>query len=102
MSAYAMHHGLRVRYATEVQQVARGGDGSDEAGFVITDTAGNKFMCEKVIVATGLAKQHIPPHFVGAEHVDTYEEMSLDRADYQNQKVRSRKQTNVVPSVSLI
>eukprot|EP01052_Picozoa_sp_SAG31_P020926 SAG31_NODE_1594_length_7791_cov_2.912192_5_plen_91_part_00 len=76
LGAYATRLGLRVRYATEVSQIARSEESSGH-GFTITDKSGNKYICEYVIVATGLAKQHIPPHFKGAEHVQTYENMSL-------------------------
>eukprot|EP01046_Picozoa_sp_COSAG06_P065014 COSAG06_NODE_15783_length_1045_cov_0.874207_1_plen_108_part_10 len=74
LGEYASQLGLRVRYNTTIMEVARDG-ASDDSGFVLTDSAGTRYECEKVIMATGL-KTNEPDTIVGAEHAVTYEQMS--------------------------
>jgi lysine/ornithine N-monooxygenase len=85
LGEYASQLGLRVRYNTTIMEVARDG-ASDGSGFVLADSAGTRYECEKVIMATGL-KTNEPDTIVGAEHAVTYEQMSLDRAEYKDKKV---------------
>jgi thioredoxin reductase len=72
--------GLRVRYDTRVTAVSKTGD-------VFTVQAGEySWTARRVIVATGVSQLHVPS-IEGAELAERYDTVSVDPADFVNQRV---------------
>ncbi|MEL6161091.1 MAG: NAD(P)-binding domain-containing protein [Cyanobacteria bacterium J06623_5] len=59
-------------------------DNSDD--FYVTDQAGNLFVGEHLIVATGLSQPYVPA-IPGIELAENYTTMSIDPDEYRNQRV---------------
>lgn len=78
---FARHFGLRVRYNTRVAHVTR-----NAGEFHLTDTDGNRYRAQRVIVATGYARAYQPP-IPGLELAESYNDVSVDPADFVNQDV---------------
>jgi thioredoxin reductase len=73
---------LRVKYATNVVQVARDADGA----FRVRDHQGETYEAERLVVATGVSKPYLPP-IPGIETADLYGTMSVDPRDFVDQRV---------------
>ncbi|MEU7651788.1 NAD(P)-binding domain-containing protein [Micromonospora taraxaci] len=72
--------GLRVRYDTRVTSVSKTGD-------VFTVRAGDdSWTARRVVVATGVSQLHVPP-IEGADLAERYDTVSVDPADFVNQRV---------------
>ncbi|MEV4761961.1 NAD(P)-binding domain-containing protein [Micromonospora chokoriensis] len=72
--------GLRVRYDTRVTSVSKTGD-------VFTVRAGDdRWTARRVVVATGVSQLHVPP-IEGADLAERYDTVSVDPADFVNQRV---------------
>ncbi|MET7862346.1 NAD(P)-binding domain-containing protein [Micromonospora taraxaci] len=72
--------GLRVRYDTRVTSVSKTGD-------VFTVWAGDdSWTARRVVVATGVSQLHVPP-IEGADLAERYDTVSVDPADFVNQRV---------------
>ncbi|GIE91481.1 NAD(P)-binding domain-containing protein [Actinoplanes regularis] len=72
--------GLRVEYDTRVTRVSKNGD-------LFHVEAGDKaFTCKRLIVATGVSRTY-RPDIPGFELAEGYDEMSVDPADYLDQRV---------------
>jgi len=75
--------GLNVRYDTRVTRISPGVDAT--AGFVVA--AGDRtWPARRVIVATGLSQLYVPD-IDGAELAERYDTVSVDPADFVNQRV---------------
>lgn len=81
LADYTERLGIRVRYRTRAQKVARDAD-----GFVVTDADGGIHRSRRLVVATGFGRSYIPP-IPGIEHTENYWDMPVDPQDYVNQKV---------------
>lgn len=77
---FAAHHGLAVRYDTEVRRIDRHG-----SGFRLT-TSGDPLTCDCLIVATGWGRPNVPD-IVGIEHATGYESMATDPDHYAGHRV---------------
>lgn len=82
LTDFAARHGLNVSYDSRVTNVAR--DELDR--FVVTDQRGRVFRAERVIVATGFGRPYIPP-IPGIETTERYVDVSVDPADFTDQRV---------------
>ncbi|GAB7038986.1 MULTISPECIES: NAD(P)-binding domain-containing protein [Catenuloplanes] len=71
----------RIRYDTEVVRVSRA-----DGVFVVEDAAGTVHRSRALVVATGVPKLHVPP-IPGAELAERYDTVSVDPADFTNQRV---------------
>ncbi|MEU8209328.1 NAD(P)-binding domain-containing protein [Micromonospora sp. NPDC049044] len=72
--------GLNVRYDTRVTSVAK----TDE---LFTVRAGDQvFQARRIVVATGVSQLYVPP-IEGAELVERYDTVSVEPADFVNQRV---------------
>ncbi|MEU8216153.1 NAD(P)-binding domain-containing protein [Micromonospora taraxaci] len=72
--------GLRVRYDTRVTSVSKTGD-------VFTVRAGDdRWTARRVVVATGVSQLHVPP-IEGVDLAERYDSVSVDPADFVNQRV---------------
>jgi len=72
--------GLRVRYGTRVTLVSR----TDEGFLIETDT--ETWQARRVVVATGVSRLYVP-EIDGVELVERYDTVSVDPADFVNQRV---------------
>jgi thioredoxin reductase len=79
---FAAHHRLRVRCDTRITSVTR-----DEQGlFHAEDQHGNTWRTPRIIVATGVSLPYVPP-IEGVEHAERYDQVSVDPADFTDQRV---------------
>lgn len=80
LSDFAAHFNLNVRYGTRVAQISRDGH------FVVTDTSGNQYSGQRLIMGTGLSKPYVPP-IPGAELAERYVDVTVDPEQFVNQRV---------------
>jgi thioredoxin reductase len=80
LADYAGQHGLKIRYNTRVERIAR------QRLFSITDHHGNVYSCRVLVVATGVAAPHTPD-IPGIELAEQYAEVSVNPQDFVNQRV---------------
>jgi thioredoxin reductase len=73
--------GLNVRYGYRVERVDRVG-----AGFEVRCDGGDVVSAERVIVATGFGAMNVPP-IPGVETSERYWDVSVDPADFTDQRV---------------
>ncbi|MBV9773659.1 MAG: NAD(P)-binding domain-containing protein [Gemmatimonadetes bacterium] len=78
---FVRHFGIRVRYNTRVARVTK-----VDGEFVLTDTEGNTYRAKRVVVATGYSRPY-QPEIPGFELTESYNEVSVDPADFINQHV---------------
>ena len=80
---YAERFDLDVRYGTRVVRITRlGHDGR----FHLDDAQGNEYVCDRLIVATGVSKPYIPP-IEGIELAEQYVDVSVDADEFIGQRV---------------
>ncbi len=80
LQAFARTFEIRIRYGTRAERVAKDGR------FRVETADGEVFTCDRLIVATGLFKAYRPP-IEGFELAENYTEVSVDPADFIDQKV---------------
>jgi thioredoxin reductase len=80
LQAFARTFELRIRYGARAERVSKDGR------FRIETAAGEVFTCDRLIVATGVGKPYRPP-IEGFELAENYTEVSVDPADFVDQKV---------------
>jgi thioredoxin reductase len=78
---FADRLGLNVRPRTRVVAVAR-----EDGGFAVTDQDGGVHRGRRLIVATGFGAPYLPP-VPGIELAEPYTEVSVDPADFTDQRV---------------
>jgi len=78
---FAEHYQLPIKLETRIIHITR----NDEQ-FVLTDTGGDRYTCNRLIIATGVSKLNVPP-VPGIEHAERYDQMSIDPEDYAGQSV---------------
>jgi thioredoxin reductase len=77
---FAEATGLRVAYDSRVVRIERDGD------FRVTTEDGTVRTARRVIAATGVSRPYIPP-IPGIETAELYPTVSVDPADFRNQRV---------------
>lgn len=70
----------RVRYGTRAVEIDRDGD------FRVTDQYGAVYRARRVIMASGVSRMYIPP-IPGAETAERYDTVTVDPADFTDQRV---------------
>jgi thioredoxin reductase len=78
---YADRLQLRIVYGTRVISVTRA-----DGGFAVLDEHGGTHRAQRVIVASGVTRPHIPP-IPGIETAERYGEVSVDPRDFLDQRV---------------
>ena len=78
---YARRHGLNIETGVDVKRVSRDGD-----GFVVEDARGGSYRARRLVVATGCSLPHVP-QIPGSQHAELYDHVSVDPADFRNQRV---------------
>jgi thioredoxin reductase len=84
LSAFAEHYRLKIESNVEVAHIARP-EGKNE-GFVVTDTAGRTYACERLVMATGISKPYLP-QIPGIDLAECYFDVTVDPKDFINQHV---------------
>jgi thioredoxin reductase len=80
LQAFAQHFGLKIRYGARAERISKDGR------FRVQTASGEVFTCDRLIVATGVTKPYHPP-IEGIELAENYTEVSVDPADFIDQKV---------------
>lgn len=86
IAEYAARHELRIRYGCRVARI-EAAPADAEANFLVHDSAGNRWSCTRLFVATGACAPYRPPEIEGLELAESYERHELDPRSYQNQRV---------------
>jgi cation diffusion facilitator CzcD-associated flavoprotein CzcO len=81
LQAFVARHGIRVRHDTRVTRISRRG-----ARFAVESADGARFTCDRLVMATGVSRPYIPA-IPGIELAEGYEDVSVDPADFANQRV---------------
>jgi cation diffusion facilitator CzcD-associated flavoprotein CzcO len=81
---FATEYNLNIDYSQEVMNIAKPAGGTRP--FVIKTAAGLEYGCTTIVVCTGLWKPLLPT-FQGIEHLQTYDNMSVDPSDYVDQSI---------------
>lgn len=82
LADFAAAHRLRIRADTRIVQVTRPDDGP----FHARDQHGNVYQAKRLIVATGVSKPYVPD-IEGAGDAEHYSEVSVDPAEFTDQRV---------------
>ncbi|XP_030840170.1 FAD-dependent oxidoreductase domain-containing protein 2 [Strongylocentrotus purpuratus] len=87
LNDYTTKLGLNVQYNTEISDIARH-EPPNLSGqyFTMQDQHGNGYQCRVMVISTGMHKPNIPT-FQGQEYTEGYEDMSLDRDDFEGKSV---------------
>ncbi|XP_070580581.1 FAD-dependent oxidoreductase domain-containing protein 2-like [Ptychodera flava] len=84
---YASKLKLNVQYNTNIANIEKKPDLRDpNSKFYLTDQVNKTYVCQTLIVSTGIASPN-KPTFRGMDHVVGYEDMSLDPEDYEGKTV---------------
>lgn len=81
LSDFERYHQLNVRYGFSATEITR-----DDTGFKVRSATGEMFTCDRLFVATGLAREHVPD-IPGREWCKTYDSMPLDPKAYTDHRV---------------
>jgi len=77
---FAAHFNLKIKYGIRVVRIAKNNK------FMVIDSNGNVYSCDRLIIATGFAKPYIP-EIPGIELAENYTDVSVNPEDFINQKV---------------
>ena len=77
---FAIRFKLKIKYGVRVVRIAK----NDK--FLVIDSKGNVFCCERLVVASGLSHPYIP-QIPGIEFAENYINVSINPEDFANQKV---------------
>lgn len=80
LNEYAARYNLKVKCNSKVVKVSKDGD------FQVEDGNGHTYTCARIIVATGVSKPYVPP-IPGIELCELYTTVSVDPAEFKNQRV---------------
>jgi thioredoxin reductase len=80
LADFAVATSLRIQYNTRVMRVRKNGL------FFAEDERGNEYEAKRLIVASGVSALNIPD-IPGIESCETYRDVSVDPADFVNQRV---------------
>ena len=83
LETFARACGLKIRPKTLIMTIGREGK---RGRFLLEDEDGNLFTCDRLVVATGVYRPHLPP-IPGIELVDPYTDVSVDPAEFADQRV---------------
>lgn len=80
LNDYAAHFNLHVTYGAKVTNVSKGDT------FVVLDSQGNTYSCDRLIIATGWTVPRIP-QISGIEFAEDYSDVSVEPEDFRDQRV---------------
>jgi thioredoxin reductase len=83
LADYAAACDLRIRYNTRAERITRS---AEDGEFTVEAADGSSWQARNVIVATGVGLPYVPP-IPGIEHAEQYATMSVDPADFTDQRV---------------
>lgn len=79
---FAAHYRLHIRCNTRAARICR----TPEGGFRVEEPSGAVHCCRRLIIATGVSQPYVPS-IRGVELAERYDEVSIDRRDFVNQRV---------------
>uniref|UniRef100_H2YH93 FAD-dependent oxidoreductase domain-containing protein 2 n=1 Tax=Ciona savignyi TaxID=51511 RepID=H2YH93_CIOSA len=82
LNDFATKLNLKIQYNSTIHDVMK----REDKLFQMWDQHDNTYTCKYVIMATGIAKPK-EPQFQGHEYVDGYEDLSVNRSDFEKQSV---------------
>lgn len=82
LEGFAEAYGLPIRFGTTVTEVRR----AEHGRFEVRTAGGDTYRCRVLLVATGLSGPYLPD-VPGLSHADDYEDVSLELAAYEGQRV---------------
>lgn len=80
LNDYAAYYDLNIRRNFKVARVSR------RDKFKVEDADGNSYTCSRLILGTGVSAPYIPP-IPGIENCELYTTVSVNAAEFKNQKV---------------
>ncbi|GAX35232.1 NAD(P)-binding domain-containing protein [Nodularia sp. NIES-3585] len=80
LSDFASYFNLKIKYNCRIVKIAKSNK------FMVTDSNGNIYLADRLIVATGFSKLYIP-EIPGIELVEKYTDVSIEPEGFANQKV---------------
>ncbi|MGF1675189.1 MAG: NAD(P)-binding domain-containing protein [Rivularia sp. (in: cyanobacteria)] len=80
LNDFAHHFDIKIQYDTQIVKISK------KNNFQLTDSDGNSYSCERLIIATGAFKSYIP-QIPGIELAENYVEVSTNADEFINQKV---------------
>jgi thioredoxin reductase len=83
LADYAAARELRIHHNTRVERITRS---AEDGEFTVEAADGSAWRARNVVVATGVGKPYVPP-IPGIEHAEQYATMSVDPADFTDQRV---------------
>ena len=83
LADYAAACELRIHYNTRAERISRS---AEDGEFTVEAADGSSWRARNVIVATGVGAPYVPP-IPGIEHAEQYATMSVDPADFTDQRV---------------
>ena len=81
LNKFARDHNLNIKNKTNITHITK-----KDNLFVLTDDTNSTYLCEHLIVATGVNKPYLP-NIPGIEHAQHYDHLSLDKSPYTNKRV---------------
>lgn len=84
LTDFAKKFELSIKYNTKIVNVSRASNGS--GNFKLTDSKGNEYYCDRLLMATGAVKPNIPD-VEGIELAEGYEDYDIRTERYTNKRV---------------
>jgi thioredoxin reductase len=87
LADFAATYRLRIQCNTRITRISREpGSASGRGDFLAEDGQGGVIRARRIIMATGVSRPYVPP-IEGAELAELYSEVSVDPADFTDQRV---------------
>ncbi|TVP60554.1 MAG: NAD(P)-dependent oxidoreductase [Nodularia sp. (in: Bacteria)] len=80
LNDFATHFNLKIKYNCQIVKIAKNNK------FMVTDSNGNLYLADRLIIATGFSKLYIP-NIPGIELAEKYTDVSIEPEDFANQRV---------------
>jgi thioredoxin reductase len=80
---FAKRFSINIRYGFRVNRISRE---NDDGIFCIEADGGDGILCRRIVIATGLARPHVP-EIPGIEHAEGYESVSVDPEEFAGKTV---------------
>ncbi len=84
MIDYAEKFKLKIQYNTRISGITRQ---QNHGLFVLTDSDGKQYTCQRLLMATGPSVPLIPDDIEGIELAEGYEDHDINPASYENKRV---------------
>ena len=83
---YATRFNINIKFNQKVEVINKPGQDLTEGGFMLKMVRGDKYYCNKLIVATGFSEPYLPD-IPGIGFTENYVDTSINKEDFINKKV---------------